>query len=809
MDQRPFCLSVKALIANPEKQYLVLRRSWQSKNNAGLWDLPGGKCDPGEPMETALRREVFQETGLEVRLTEVVGSAQADLPDRVVAYLLVEAQSTGNNVQLSAEHEEYRWLPRTELAQFPVPEQFRVFLGQYARSGKTSKPQRDFDKDWYREQVDAFGQVQPVHAGLANALGGVLQEATNRLGMHAIVQTRAKTLASFAEKIIRKNYSDPLRQMTDLCGARVITHTLNEVAAVCRFVENHFNIYWDDSGDKLESLAATEFGYLSRHYVVAFKPGVFPESVVPADLVNPDLKAELQVRTILQHAWADINHELSYKNRFRLPRRWQREFARLAAVLEEADRGFESIRTGLGEYASSYGAYYTKEQLRQEIDKLAIVLEADPRNLDIAQQLAKMAMSLENWNRAVQLLEPFAAEGTASLLRDLGVSLCKLHGKDPHGKGFLKGQSYLERAAQLDASDVDAWASLGGTWRKRENAARNPDERSAFRQSARACYRRGFETDPGHPYPLGNYIEYEMAEHPDLDIVAFFRPALETAIHRCRLQAEVGVNLPWVYFDLGKFQLLLRQPYAALGHYAAGVANSSAAFFLDSALASFDTLEGARQSLPGLDWSRDYLRLAKALRFGLPDPDTSFPSLGALRFQGPVIVVSGYCDRPPDAEHRTIVLSAFRGFRGTLISGGTQAGISALVGELQAAYSDVLHTVGYVPQELPKEVQLDQRYSEHRRTSGTGFSPLEPLQYWKEMHQAAVPTANVKLLAIGGGPITTCECQLALSVGVPVAVIDVGDSEAGKGLADYPWSTNPLLQRLPADPGAVRRFLES
>src|SRR5439155_5423 len=186
----------------------------------------------------------------------------------------------------------------------------------------------------------------------------------------------------------------------DLCGARVITHTLHEVAEVCRFVEEHFTIYWSDSGDKLDSLAATEFGYLSRHYVVSFKENAFPG--VPREIVRRGDKAELQVRTILQHAWADINHELSYKNTFRLPRQWQRVFARLAAVLEEADREFDSIRVGLEQYASSYGTYYTRERLREEMNKLSVVLEADPGNTAIAHQLATMAISLEDWNCVVE-----------------------------------------------------------------------------------------------------------------------------------------------------------------------------------------------------------------------------------------------------------------------------------------------------------------------------------------------------------------------------------------------------------------------
>jgi 8-oxo-dGTP diphosphatase len=136
MPQRSFALSVKALILDEDRQCLVLRRSAQSKNNAGLWDLPGGKCDPGEAMEVALAREVAEETGLQVELTRVVGAAQSELPDRVVAYLLLEAKLTGGEVRLSGEHDAYRWEVRRGLAVLPFAPQFREFIADYARGGE-------------------------------------------------------------------------------------------------------------------------------------------------------------------------------------------------------------------------------------------------------------------------------------------------------------------------------------------------------------------------------------------------------------------------------------------------------------------------------------------------------------------------------------------------------------------------------------------------------------------------------------------------------------------------------------------------
>lgn len=671
------------------------------------------------------------------------------------------------------------------------------------------KPLGPLEKDPYRAQIEEFRQQQPQYGELAETLIGVLRKATKQLGIDAIVQARAKAITSVAEKIQRpgKNYTDPMRQMTDLCGARVITHTLSEVEAVCRFIEEHFQIFWEDSGDKLEGLADEEFGYLSRHYIVSFRPGVFPTDLVPESLVERQLKAEIQVRTILQHAWAAIHHELGYKNRFQLPRRWRREFARLAAALEEADRDIERISAGLQEYASSYGAYYSEEQLRNEIERHALVLEADPRNAGIAHDLAKMAMSLQDWSRAVEVLLPFADVGSAPVLCDLGVSLCKLHRQDPQGPEFREGQQMLERATEFAPGNVDAWASLAGTWRTRAGAESDEEEKRKCHQQAKQLYRKAYEIDPGDPYPLGNYIEYEVADHPELDLSSMFRPSLQAASRRCRLQIEVGMNMPWAYFDLGKFQLLLRNPHEALGYYAKGVDNSASAAPLDSALASFATLQNAKGSLPGFDWAPTFLRLAKAIRFGQQDADVLPPSADAAPLKAPVVIVAGYCGKEASAADRSALTEAFKGFRGTILSGGTAAGMSAVVGELQAIYSDTLHTVGYVPRELPENVELDRRYREHRRSQGIDFSPLEPLQYWADVLAAHLSAEQIRLVAIGGGQITADECQMALALGVPVAVIETGGSEVGHVLDELGWSNHPRCRGLPMEAAALREFL--
>lgn len=138
MAQKPFALSVKVVVRDENGRCLLLKRSAASKANAGKWDLPGGKLDPGERVDEALCREVAEETGVTISVRRVVGSAQSDLPDRVVAYLIMEAYLESGVVRLSDEHEESVWVAVSELPRMDMAEQFRSFVCAYSLANPSS-----------------------------------------------------------------------------------------------------------------------------------------------------------------------------------------------------------------------------------------------------------------------------------------------------------------------------------------------------------------------------------------------------------------------------------------------------------------------------------------------------------------------------------------------------------------------------------------------------------------------------------------------------------------------------------------------
>ncbi|MGD2174714.1 MAG: hypothetical protein PVJ27_04865, partial [Candidatus Brocadiaceae bacterium] len=606
----------------------------------------------------------------------------------------------------------------------------------------------------------------------------------------------------------RQEYDDPLREMTDLCGGRVIAPSKSELADVCEFIESHFAIDWENSVDVAQRHRPAEFGYRSIHYIVQWRAGVFPDAEVDVEVperlmpsASQALKAEIQVRTMLEHIWAVFSHDRTYKSAFPIPRKWQRELAAVAATLEDADNAFERIRSGLEEYAASYGAYMSDEEIRREMAMLETVLEYDPENADLADRIGKLAITVGDWQKCIGVLTPYVDSGCPAVLRDLGIALCKSHRDEPDGAEYRQGQEYLEAAVQQTDGDADAIASLAGTWKGIDD------------EKARALYGRAFRLDPYNPYPLGNYLEYQIVHQDDVSAVTLMEPTIRRGLQRCRDQAEVGMNIPWAFYDMGKFQLLLGNSQASLAAHAKAVELSTAPFMIATSLDSMEMLTVVADQLPGYEWVERLLVLGCAAKFG------SEPALQRVRrmatpdvppTDGPVVILTGSCDRSVEEQVRQLsrlIVDAFSGFRGTVVSGGTTAGVSGLAGELQATYPDAIHTVGYVPGVMPEGVQEDARYSEIRRTGGTDFSPLEALQGWTDLIASGIRPARVKILGIGGGSIAAAEYRMGLALGARVAVVGGSGREAGKILVDEDWKSSTKLLRLDPDAEAVRRFI--
>jgi 8-oxo-dGTP diphosphatase len=129
-EDREYRLAVSALLEGPQDRYLMLQRSDSSRRFAGLWQMPGGKPDPGETADRALRRELREETGLAVQVTGLAGSVEFPLPGFHVAMLVFHCRTQDSDVTLSEEHMAYRWIQPDALAKLALTDHDRRFLTQ-------------------------------------------------------------------------------------------------------------------------------------------------------------------------------------------------------------------------------------------------------------------------------------------------------------------------------------------------------------------------------------------------------------------------------------------------------------------------------------------------------------------------------------------------------------------------------------------------------------------------------------------------------------------------------------------------------
>ena len=239
----------------------------------------------------------------------------------------------------------------------------------------------DWTEKWLDRQIDLYVKVErPRYEAYADFLGSVLGRTCEKVAPLAMVQVRTKAPASFAEKCVRQfdEHPNPVYQLTDLCGGRIIAQSSDQVDQFCGFIRQHFIVDAANSEDVQERLRTSEFGYRSVHFVVqvpeqiAQTLGLTRQEQSLLKKLNGDggagtrmRKAEIQVRTQIQHVWADNAHDRFYKTRLRLPREYRREVARLAALLEAADNSFGDIMRKVDAYQVDYGAYMTQERRRR------------------------------------------------------------------------------------------------------------------------------------------------------------------------------------------------------------------------------------------------------------------------------------------------------------------------------------------------------------------------------------------------------------------------------------------------------------
>lgn len=162
------------------------------------------------------------------------------------------------------------------------------------------------------------------------------------------VSHRVKEKESYLNKCRNEKYTNPIEQIMDVSGIRIIAYTNQDVSDICKILRDEFLIDKGNSGNKADMLATDKVGYLSVHYILQLSKKRL-ELAEYKEYEN--LKCEVQVRTLLQHAWAEIEHDRNYKFAGVLPNEIKRRFYLVAGALELMDYEFDKLSKDIDEYA--------------------------------------------------------------------------------------------------------------------------------------------------------------------------------------------------------------------------------------------------------------------------------------------------------------------------------------------------------------------------------------------------------------------------------------------------------------------------
>lgn len=223
---------------------------------------------------------------------------------------------------------------------------------------------------------------EPLYELLCSSVTPMLKAllSVNGIQVHSI-SSRCKDVTSLERKIKTKDKYGDLTEITDLAGIRVITHYNDDVDRVAEVISREFIIDSVNTVDKRRATDPDRFGYVSLHYVASLSE---TRANLQENFSIGKLKFEIQIRSILQHTWAEIEHDTGYKVEKEVPAQIRRRFSRLAGLLELADEEFVAIRDALHSYSMEVVETINSDSLDVSLDKVSLQAFIENNTLSIS-----------------------------------------------------------------------------------------------------------------------------------------------------------------------------------------------------------------------------------------------------------------------------------------------------------------------------------------------------------------------------------------------------------------------------------------
>ncbi len=307
------------------------------------------------------------------------------------------------------------------------------------------------------ERLSQFDSWRPVLERCLEKLRDEVGFLLKREGIAIhLLSGRVKSRESLRYKLSRpdKTYKT-LWNVSDLIGLRITVYFEDTIERIAQVIEGSLPVDFSKSTDKFRIKDHGTFGYRSLHYVSALPANREFETPLP-----PEFRFEIQIRTVLQDAWAEVEHDLGYKSlRYKsesfVPSGIRRRFSRIASLLEIVDEEFVSIRRELDAHEQSARTALSDPSKPVAIDGVSlksVLDEGGVRALDreVAGVLGKdLAEEVFFPEYLLKLLRLAGLKTTADLL-----SAIEKHG--PRVPGIIPPYfEFTKRAWQLTVNSID------------------------------------------------------------------------------------------------------------------------------------------------------------------------------------------------------------------------------------------------------------------------------------------------------------------------------------------------------------------
>jgi ppGpp synthetase/RelA/SpoT-type nucleotidyltranferase len=230
--------------------------------------------------------------------------------------------------------------------------------------------------------IEYFSENWSTDDRFTNKLADMVDDMIEDIGLDvAQIDARTKSIESFRDKIERpdKNYRDPINEITDLCGVRIVCYFNKDVDELCGKIREFFDV--DEKASINKAPRPTELGYRSKHLIISL--GAAREALQEYKQFH-GMRAEIQVRTIGQHAWAAIEHKFNYKRESKIPEDVERRLFRISAVLEMCDDEFSRVKAEIDKITIGLNTNINRGNLNLAItvESLKAYMDSSPKSYE-------------------------------------------------------------------------------------------------------------------------------------------------------------------------------------------------------------------------------------------------------------------------------------------------------------------------------------------------------------------------------------------------------------------------------------------